>query len=87
MIFIVIPALNEKKFILPLIDNLLKQSYQDFKIIISDNGSNDGMQEKINISYPNIKLIQNSNDFWWTKSINEGINYAIKIQNLQMITS
>ena len=63
---------------MPLIDNLLKQSYQDFKIIISDNGSNDGMQEKINISYPNIKLIQNSNDFWWTKSINEGINYAIK---------
>tara|TARA_Y100001935_G_C17311342_1_gene516584 strand:- start:8492 stop:9352 length:861 start_codon:yes stop_codon:yes gene_type:complete len=78
MIFIVIPSFNEKNFIIPLIDNLLKQSYQEFKIIISDNGSIDGTQEKIKISYPNIKLIENSNDFWWTKSINEGVNYAIK---------
>ncbi len=78
MIYIVIPSFNEKLFLTNLIDLLYKQSFKKFKIIVSDNGSSDGTHNTIEKEYPNVTLICNDSSFWWTKSTNEGVKYALK---------
>lgn len=78
MIYIVIPSFNEKLFLTNLIDLLFKQSFKEFKIIVSDNGSSDGTHSTIEKKYPKVTLICNDSSFWWTKSTNEGVKYALK---------
>ena len=76
MIYIVIPSFNEKNFIISLLDDLSHQTYKKYKIIISDNGSNDGTVEFIKKN-KDIVLIENNQNFWWTKSTNAGIRYVL----------
>ena len=80
MIFIVIPSFNEKKYIKNLLNDLLIQTFEDFKIIISDNGSTDGTIEYLKKN-KEVILIENDSKFWWTKSTNAGVKYAMKNSN------
>lgn len=47
MISIIIPVYNSKEYIEKAIESCLKQEYQNFEIIIIDDGSTDGLSEKI----------------------------------------
>lgn len=76
MIYIVIPSFNEKIYLSNIIDCLNVQTYKDFKIVISDNGSKDGTIEMIEKNQE-ITLIKNDESFFWTKSTNQGINYVL----------
>ncbi|MDD5552030.1 MAG: glycosyltransferase [Candidatus Pacebacteria bacterium] len=61
-ITLIIPTLNEAEN-LPLLFGLLKKLYPDIKVIISDDGSNDGTKditEKISKENKNIQLINRS---------------------------
>ncbi len=41
MLSIIIPTLNEEKYLLGLLNSLKKQTYMDFEVIIADNNSKD----------------------------------------------
>jgi len=45
MISIIIPTLNEEKFLPRLIDSIKKQSFIDYEIIVSDGGSSDNTKD------------------------------------------
>ncbi len=47
MISIIIPTLNEEKYISKLLNSIKKQSYSDYEIIISDAGSTDKTLELV----------------------------------------
>jgi glycosyltransferase involved in cell wall biosynthesis len=47
MLSIIIPTLNEEKYIGNLLNSLKNQTYKDFEIIIVDAGSRDGTEEVI----------------------------------------
>lgn len=55
-ITVIIPALNEEKYIGRCLDNLLKQTYHTFKIIVIDNGSKDKTRDIVK-RYKNVKLL------------------------------
>jgi cellulose synthase/poly-beta-1,6-N-acetylglucosamine synthase-like glycosyltransferase len=44
-ISVIIPALNEEKYILNSLEGLKKQSFKDFEVIVSDGGSSDRTRE------------------------------------------
>lgn len=46
MVSVVIPIFNVRKFIGCGLENILKQTYQDFEILLSDDGSTDGSYEE-----------------------------------------
>lgn len=78
MIYIVIPTFNERVFVRSLIKKINKQTYENFKMIICDNGSTDGTVEMIRSDYPNIQIMSNDDTYWWTKSVNSGITHTMK---------
>lgn len=42
---VVIPNFNGKKYLIPCLESLMKQSFRDFTVVIVDNGSTDGSME------------------------------------------
>ncbi|HEC65483.1 MAG TPA: glycosyltransferase family 2 protein [bacterium] len=83
-IYIVIPVHNRKKLTKQCLRCLYDQTYKEFKIVIFDDGSTDGTFEMIKEKYPEIILLRGDGNYWWSKSVNEGIKYALK-RNAQYI--
>lgn len=57
---VVIPTLNEEKFVGNILTDVLNNTYKDYEIIVSDSGSEDKTKEVVRrfiASYPNIRLV------------------------------
>lgn len=78
MIYILIPIHNRKKLTLECLASLAKQNYTDYEFIIVDDGSTDGSGEAIKKTYPEAKVIRGDGNWWWTKSMNEGMRYILE---------
>ena len=62
MISVVIPLYNKQSCIGSTIESVLNQSYQNFEVIVVDDGSTDGSADVVRqIQDPRIRLIQKSN--------------------------
>jgi GT2 family glycosyltransferase len=76
MISIIILNYNGKGLLKNCVDSVLKQTYQDFEVIILDNGSSDGSYEFLTANYSdisNIKIIHINRNLGFA----EGNNYAL----------
>jgi GT2 family glycosyltransferase len=47
-------------------------------IVVVVDGSTDGTLEMLNTQFPNIDIVLGDGNWWWTKSVNEGIKFAIR---------
>ena len=64
MISIIVPSYNSEKFLDNCINSLIAQSYNNFEVIVVNDGSNDGTESKVNSyveKYDNIRLITQAN--------------------------
>ena len=59
IISIIIPTFNSIKVIGPCLDSIFTQDYQNFEVIVVDNGSNDNTVDFIKDNYPQIILVEN----------------------------
>ena len=78
MIYIVTPVYNRKTFTQNYLKALEEQTVKDFKVIIVDDGSTDGTSEMIEQEFPNVILLKEKGDLWWSAATNIGIEYAKK---------
>ena len=77
MIYIVVPVFNRAKITLQFLELLSKQQFREFKAVVVDDGSSDDTSEMIRNQYPDAKIVAGDGNWWWTKSVNEGIRYAL----------
>lgn len=77
-IFIVIAVFNRKEFTLQCLLMLKHQTYRNFGIVVVDDGSTDGTSEEIQRYYPDVVLVKGDGNWWWTKSMNRGVQKAIE---------
>lgn len=76
MVSIVIPILNRRRFIRRTVDTVLQGTYEDFEILIVDNGSTDGTREAVRaIPDPRVRLIENDGTCI-AEALNRGIREA-----------
>ena len=74
---VIIPSYNHEKYVGECIQSVLDQSYQDFEIIITDDGSTDRTVEIIaNLHDPRIKLFRHSENKGAPASMNNCISHA-----------
>ena len=83
LVSIVMPTWNRKFIITRAIDSVLSQSYKNFELIISDDGSTDGTGDYIKGKYgsePRISYIYNNH-----RGVTYARNSALKIAGGQLI--
>ncbi len=64
---------NQKHYLSPCLASLLAQTYPEIEINFMDNGSSDGSAEFVRENYPEINLIENKENLWFTGGHNKGI--------------
>jgi GT2 family glycosyltransferase len=77
MIFIVTTVHNSITHTKILLKNVINQRIQNTKIIIVDDGSNDGTSNYINDHFPEVVLIKGTGNLWWTGGINIAVRRAL----------
>lgn len=75
IVSIVIPNYNGAQYLKVCLDSLSRQSFKEYEIIIVDNASIDDSCDIIR-NYTNIKLINLSQNYGFSKAVNEGIKAA-----------
>jgi GT2 family glycosyltransferase len=78
MIYIIVPVFNRAKITLQFLELLSKQQFQEFKAVVVDDGSSDNTSDLIRAQYPETEIVTGDGNWWWTKSVNEGIRHALK---------
>jgi len=66
-----IATFNSEKYVNPCIESLLAQDYKNCEIIIFDNGSSDGTVSVIRENFPEIRVIESSENIGFGRAHNE----------------
>ena len=76
-ISVVMAAFNEEKHIQSAVDSILSQTYEDFELIVVNDGSRDNTLESLkSIADDRVKIISNTKNNGLPKSLNTGIAQA-----------
>ncbi len=70
---VVIPNYNGKKYLAVCLDALRRQTFRDFRILLVDNGSEDGSAEYIREHYPEADLLCLAKNTGFCGAVNAGI--------------
>ncbi len=76
LISIVILNYNAGDLLIDCVDSVLKSNYENFEIILVDNISKDRSHKKCKEKFPEIKLIENSENLGYCEGNNMGIRIA-----------
>lgn len=82
---IIVPVKNRVRFTLPFLKSLSNQTITDFKVILIDDGSNDGTSKAVRLDFPDVDIIEGNGEWWWTKSVVEGIKFSVNKYNAKYI--
>ena len=77
-VYIIIPNWNGKNFLGDCLKSLEGVEYDNFRIVVVDNGSTDGSVEYIGENYPEVIVLQNSKNLGFAAACNQGIKYSLK---------
>ncbi|MBF0508369.1 MAG: glycosyltransferase family 2 protein [Deltaproteobacteria bacterium] len=74
---IVILNWNGIRFLDECLTSVKDQSFNDFELILVDNGSHDGSVDYVNRKYPWVRIISNSANQGFARGTNQGISEAV----------
>lgn len=77
MVFIVVPVHNRKAFTRACLISLQNQTWQQFRVVVVDDGSTDGTREMLAVEFPSVTVLRGDGNLFWTAAINLGIRYAL----------
>ncbi|MCP1393569.1 MAG: glycosyltransferase family 2 protein [Methanothrix harundinacea] len=76
MISVVIPNYNGRRYLEMCLSSLFSQTYQDFEVILVDNGSWDGSSEYVEKRFPGVRVVRNEENLGFAGGVNSGIRQA-----------
>lgn len=78
MVYVLIPAHNNKKEVLELLVCLHRQSYKDIGIVLVDDGSTDNTETEVRERFPDTVILRGDGNLWWTGANVLGVDYILK---------
>jgi len=75
---LVTPIFNGIKDTVEFLNSLSNITYQNYEIIIVDDGSTDGSSEVIIKQFPYVRLLQGDGNLWWAGGTNLGVRDALE---------
>ena len=72
-ISVIIPNYNGIRFLPGVLDSLQRQTFRDFETILVDNGSGDGSTDFVREKYPEVQLLELSENTGFARAANLGI--------------
>ena len=77
--YILLPVHNRREITQKFIECLNSQTYQNYKLILIDDGSTDGtaqmVQNQISNQISNLEIITGKGNWWWAGGLQQGINW------------
>ena len=75
-ISLIIPHWNGIDVLSECLDSLAQTEYSNFEIIVVDNASTDGSPDWVSLNFPQIKLIENNQNYGYAGGCNRGAKVA-----------
>ncbi len=75
LVYIIVLNWNGKDITLECLDSLSKLNYNNYKILVVDNGSTDGSTELINIKYPTVEILKLDSNSGYAAGNNAGFEF------------
>ena len=72
---------NGKEFLGDCLNSVLRQSYDNFNVILVDNNSTDGSLDFVRDNFPEVEVIALDKNYGYPKGFNIGIKYALEKYN------
>jgi GT2 family glycosyltransferase len=77
MIYVLIPCHNNKDEVLALLSCLGRQTVRELEIVLVDDGSTDGTEERVGQDYPHVNVVKGNGELWWTGATELGVSYIL----------
>jgi GT2 family glycosyltransferase len=77
MLYIVIPVFNRLAYTRACLDALRRQTNQQFRTVVVDDGSTDGTAAVLARDYPEVTVLPGTGQLFWTAGVNLGLRYAL----------
>jgi GT2 family glycosyltransferase len=78
LVYVVTPVFNSIWHTRNFLLSLKQQSYNNFKVVIVDDGSTDGTYEMIIQEFKDVIVIKGDGNLWWSGGTNLGVKRALK---------
>ena len=69
---IVLPVHNRRATTVAFVEALRRQTDQDFKLVLVDDGSTDGTADAVRRLLPAVDVVTGAGDWWWAGSLAQG---------------
>lgn len=79
LVHIIILNYNGRKWLEACFKSLLQTAYENYKVMLADNGSNDGSIELVRRKFPQVEIIENKANLGFSEGNNVGIRRAMSL--------
>ena len=77
MVHVLIPAHNNKREVLTLLQCLHCQRGQELTVVLVDDGSVDGTCEMVRRRFPSVTVLHGDGNLWWTGANVLGVSHIM----------
>ncbi len=77
LVYCIVLNLNGRKVIIEALVSILKMNYDNFRVLVVDNGSGDGSLALVKENFPEIETIENSENLGFGGGNNIGMRHAL----------
>ncbi len=73
--YILLPVHNRREITQNFIKCLSSQTYQNYHLVLIDDGSTDGTDQMVKSQVANLTIIKGIGNWWWAGGLQQGINW------------
>lgn len=84
-LIILILSYNGKHLLKDCINSYLNNDYSNFRVVVIDNGSNDGTCDYVRSNFPNVTLIRADINLKYSGGFNLGLKYSFEEQGVKYV--